>query len=123
MRSSMEPGSETGREGLWNACRMVCCPHLPHFSPTIEVFYKVKKVKGTGIAIKNLEAFLTIPNMRFIDVNGAVIYKSLELIREYDLLPRDAIHAATAFIEGAKTIFSQDKDFDSIKGLNRKWDV
>lgn len=98
-------------------------PACTSFLTFDEVFYKVKKVKGTDIAVKNLEAFLTIPNMRFIDVNGAVIYKSLELIREYDLLPRDAIHAATAFIEGAETIFSQDKDFDSIRGLNRKWDV
>lgn len=86
-----------------------------------EVFYKVNKVKGTDIAIKNLEAFLTIPNMRFIDVNGTVTWRALELIREYNILPRDAIHAATAFVAGAETIFSQDKDFDGIKGLKREW--
>nr|QNO50468.1 hypothetical protein EGLMOMJH_00006 [Methanosarcinales archaeon ANME-2c ERB4] len=86
-----------------------------------EVFYKVNKVKGTDIAIKNLEAFLTIPNMRFIDVNGTVIWRALELIREYNILPRDAIHAATAFVAGAETIFSQDKDFGGIKGLKREW--
>ncbi len=86
-----------------------------------EVFYKVNKVKGTDIAIKNLEAFLTIPNMRFIDVNGTVIWRALELIRKYNILPRDAIHASTAFVAGAETIFSQDKDFDGIKGLKREW--
>ncbi|MDL5503193.1 MAG: PIN domain-containing protein, partial [Candidatus Methanoperedens sp.] len=86
-----------------------------------EVFYKVKKVKGPGVAIKNLEAFLTMPNMRFIDVNDGVIWKALELIRGYHLLPRDAIHAASAFIAGAKIIFSEDTDFDDIPGLKRTW--
>ncbi|MCL7476073.1 MAG: type II toxin-antitoxin system VapC family toxin [Methanosarcinales archaeon] len=86
-----------------------------------EVFYKINKVKGIDIAIQNLEAFLTLPNMRFIDVDDSVIWKSLELIREYRILPRDAIHASTALIAGAETIYSQDTDFDDIKGLKRKW--
>ncbi|MFZ3058732.1 MAG: PIN domain-containing protein [Candidatus Methanoperedens sp.] len=59
--------------------------------------------------------------MRFIDVNDGVIWKALELIREYQLLPRDAIHAATAFIAGAETVFSEDTDFDNIPGLKRTW--
>lgn len=96
-------------------------PACTSFLTFDEVFYKVNKVKGSGVAIKNLEAFLTMPNMRFIDVNGGVIWKALELIREYQLLPRDAIHAATAFIAGAETIFSEDTDFDNIPGLKRKW--
>lgn len=96
-------------------------PACTSFLTFDEVFYKVNKTRGVEIAIKNLEAFLTMPNMRFIDVNDGVIWKAFELIREYHFLPRDAIHAATAFIEGAETIFSQDTDFDSIKGLKRKW--
>ena len=100
---------------------MVCCLHVPRFSPTIEVFYEVNKVKGTDIVIKNLEAFLAIPNMRFIDVNGTVIWRALELIRKYNIIPRDAIHAATAFVVGAETIFSKDNNFDGIKGLKREW--
>jgi predicted nucleic acid-binding protein len=59
--------------------------------------------------------------MRFFDVNDGVIWKALELIREYQVSPRDAIHAATALITGAETIFSQDTDFDNIRGLKRKW--
>ncbi len=104
---------ERVQDGVLHACTS--------FLTFDEVFYKVNKVKGTDIAIKNLEAFLTIPNMRFIDVNGTVIWRALELIREYNILPRDAIHAATAFVAGAETIFSQDKDFDGIKGLKREW--
>ena len=96
-------------------------PACTSFLTFDEVFYKVNKVKSSGIAIKNLEAFLAMPNMRFIDVNDGVIWKALELIREYRLLPRDAIHAASAFIAGAETIFSEDTDFDNILGLKRKW--
>ena len=96
-------------------------PACTSFLTFDEVFYKVNKVKGIDVALRNLEAFLTMPNMKFFDVNDAVIWKALEIIREYKVLPRDAIHAATAFNAGAESIFSEDRDFDLMKGLNRKW--
>jgi predicted nucleic acid-binding protein len=96
-------------------------PACTSFLTFDEVFYKVNKVKGTEIAIKNLEVFLAMPNMRFFDVNDSVIWKALELIKEYKILPRDAIHAATALIAGAETMYSEDGDFDNIRGLKRKW--
>jgi len=46
---------------------------------------------------------------------------SSNLDKEYHILPRDAIHASTALIEGAEIIISQDVDFEKIKGLKRKW--
>ncbi len=96
-------------------------PACTSFLTFDEVFYKVNKIKGTKIALKNLEAFLTMPNMRFFNVDDSVIWRSLELIKEYRILPRDAIHAATALIAGAETIYSEDADFDKIKGMKRKW--
>jgi len=98
-------------------------PACTSFLTFDEVFYKVNKARGLDVAIKDLEAFLAMSNMRFIDVNDAVIWKALELIREYQLFPRDAIHAATAFIAGAETIYSQDTDFDIIRGLKRRWNI
>lgn len=98
--------------------KMFACTSFLTFD---EVYYKVNKVKGTGIAVKNLEAFLTIPNLRFINVDDSVVWKALELIRKYKILPRDAIHAASAFITGAEIIYSQDSDFDNITGLKRIW--
>ncbi len=98
-------------------------PACTSFLTFDEVFYKVNKARGLDIAIKDLEAFLAMSNMRFIDVNDAVIWKALELIREYQLFPRDAIHASTAFIAGAEIIYSQDTDFDSIRGLKRRWNI
>lgn len=96
-------------------------PACTSFLTFDEVFYKVKKVKGTDAAITNTEAFLVMPNMKFIEVNDGIIWKALELIREYKLLPRDGIHAATALNAGAERIYSEDGDFDRIKGLKRVW--
>jgi len=114
-----EPGewSRGGLESVQNAQM----PARTSFLTFDEVFYKVNKIKGIDIAIKNLEAFLSMPNIRFIGVSDIIIWKALELIKEYKFLPRDGIHAATAFIAGAETIISQDADFDTIKGLKRKW--
>ncbi len=96
-------------------------PACTSFLTFDEVFYKVNKIKGIDVAVINLEAFLTMPNMRFFDVDDGVIWKALDLIKEYKILPRDAIHTATAFIAGAETIYSEDGDFDEIRGLKRKW--
>jgi predicted nucleic acid-binding protein len=98
-------------------------PACTSFLTFDEVFYKVKKVKGIDTAITNIEAFLVMPNLRFMEVNDGVIWKALELIREYKLLPRDGIHAATALNAGAETIYSEDVDFDRIKGLKRIWRI
>ncbi|MDW7728346.1 MAG: type II toxin-antitoxin system VapC family toxin [Candidatus Methanoperedens sp.] len=98
--------------------KMFACTSFLTFD---EVYYKVNKVKGTDIAVTNLEAFLTIPNLRFINVDDSVVWKALELIRKYKILPRDAIHAASAYIAGAEIIYSQDSDFDNITGLKRIW--
>ncbi len=96
-------------------------PACTSFLTFDEVFYKVSKTKGTDAALKNTEAFLTMQNLKFIPVNDSVVWSALGLIREHQLFPRDAIHAASAFTAGAETIYSQDADFDTLKGLKRKW--
>ncbi len=86
-----------------------------------EVFWKVKKEKGFNAALQAGEAFLTMPNLTFIDVNDEVLWESLALIKQYKLDPRDAIHAACAITHGVYTIISEDPDFDKIVKLNREW--
>jgi len=86
-----------------------------------EVFWKVKKEKGFDAALQAGEAFLTMPNLTFIDVNDEVLWESLALIKQYKLDPRDAIHAACAITHGIYTIISEDSDFDKIVKLNREW--
>ena len=61
--------------------------------------------------------------IRFIDVSDIIIWKALELIKEYKFFPRDGIHAATVFIAGAETIILQDADFDNIKAKKKVNDL
>jgi predicted nucleic acid-binding protein len=56
--------------------------------------------------------------MLYLDLN--VLALALNLIRKYQLDPRDAIHAAIALTAKAKTVVSTDAHFDRIKELKRK---
>lgn len=45
---------------------------------------------------------------------------ALQIIKEYHLDPRDAIHAATAIAAKAEAVVSTDAHFDKIKELKRR---
>lgn len=85
-----------------------------------ELVWAVKRHRGFEDAITAGEAFLNMPNLRFVDVNGDLLSSALELIRRYQLDPRDSIHAASALSENAKTIVSADEHFDKIKEIRRR---
>ncbi len=86
-----------------------------------EFFWKVKREKGFEAALIATEALLEMPNLRFLEVDDEVIWKSFELIRNHKMDPRDSIHAACALLHGVFTIVTEDKDFDKIDELNREW--
>jgi predicted nucleic acid-binding protein len=85
-----------------------------------EVFWEVKKNRGIEKALEIAEATLNFPNLEIIPANKEIASAALQLIREYKLAPRDAIHAATALMEKANCIVSTDVDFDNVKELKRK---
>ena|SRR3989344_5880976 len=85
-----------------------------------EVFWKVKKERGFENALIAGKAFLELPNLILIDVTAPIIWQAYELIKEYHLDPRDAIHAACALSKNIKTIISDDPDFDWVKKFERK---
>ena len=66
-----------------------------------------------------MEKFLTLPNFIFVDVKKDIIIRAQRLFEEYNLKPRDAIHAATAISPNIDEIISEDKDFDSVRELKR----
>jgi predicted nucleic acid-binding protein len=84
-----------------------------------EVFWAIKK-HNFELALEACEAMLNFPNLEIISVDREVASSALQLIGEYHLAPRDAIHAATAIAEKADTIVSTDADFDKVKELKRK---
>lgn len=84
-----------------------------------EVLWKIHKKMSRADALDAGKAFLRMPGMRFLDVDGKVIARANLLLETYGLHPRDAIHASSAIGAGAEML-SEDRDFDKVKGLKRK---
>jgi predicted nucleic acid-binding protein len=84
-----------------------------------ELVWIVQKISNPRNAIAEGNRFLKFPHLKILDVDHIVLQRAQELIEEYDLKPRDAIHAATALVNGINKIISDDEDFDVIKELKR----
>ena len=82
-----------------------------------EVVYTIGKNLGREIAIKEGDRFLKFPNLIFIDVNKNVLSKAQKILTDFNIKPRDSIHAATYLLQGCKEFFSNDSDFKRIKEL------
>ncbi len=86
-----------------------------------EVLWKTEKVLSRELALEAVEAILTMPNLRFFDVDSDVIWKAHALISKHGFDPRDAIHLSTALNHGIFTIVSEDSDFDRSREIHREW--
>ncbi len=84
-----------------------------------EFIHGVRKQYGGSVAIEEGKKFLKFPNLLFLEVDKNIISKAQELMEQYNLRPRDAIHAASALINGINEIISDDSDFDKVKELKR----
>jgi predicted nucleic acid-binding protein len=86
-----------------------------------EFTYKVRKEEGIEASFEVGRMLIGTPNLRFIAVDYEVLWKSLELVEKLGLYPRDSIHAATALLQNVSTIVSEDKDFDAVPKIKRRW--
>ncbi len=86
-----------------------------------EVFWKVNKSSSKKYALEATECILTMPNLRFFEVDGEIIWKAHEFIEEESLDPRDAIHLSTAINHGIYTVVTEHSDFDQIRDVDREW--
>ena len=84
-----------------------------------EFIYVIHKNLGKETAIKESENFFKLPNLLLISADKNIIVRAQNLMKEYNIKPRDAIHAATALINNIHEIISDDADFDKIKELKR----
>jgi uncharacterized protein len=85
-----------------------------------EVFWEVKKNRGREKALETAEAMLNFPNLEIVAADKTVVHSAIELLRKYNLAPRDALHAATAISEKVESIITEDSHFSKIKELNVK---
>jgi predicted nucleic acid-binding protein len=84
-----------------------------------EVYWAVKNFKGRKAAHRAGSGVLMLPNLNLLEVGRGVLHTAHDLLANSSLDPRDAIHAACALTRGIKTVVSEDKHFDRIKGIKR----
>lgn len=83
-----------------------------------EFVHTLKKLFGREAAVDQGEKFLNFLNLRFIPADGTILSQAQQLIEQYTLDPRDAIHIATALIKQIPIIISNDSDFTKVKEIN-----
>jgi len=84
-----------------------------------EVTSVVRRLFGSKQASAQSASFLKFPNLTLLRADAEVLSQAQSIIEEYDVKPRDAIHAASAMLNGINQILSYDADFDVISTLSR----
>jgi len=84
-----------------------------------EVIHYLIKEKGKSFALTQSEKFLKLPKLYFIETSSSIIFKAHQLMKMYEVNPRDAIHVATALSCKSDKIITEDKGFDKIKEIKR----
>jgi len=103
--------------GLVQQGREHACSSILTFD---EIVWSVRRHRGFEEAVAAGEGFLSFVNLKLIPVDGDLVAQALEIIRRYELDPRDAIHAASAISMNVEAIISSDQHFDKIRDLRRK---
>ncbi|MBI4142171.1 type II toxin-antitoxin system VapC family toxin, partial [Candidatus Woesearchaeota archaeon] len=78
--------------------------HLPAITSYLtfdEFFWNVNKLSAKETTLSYTQNLLQTPNLTFVAIDTEIISKAYELLKTYNLGPRDAIHAATAILSGA----------------------
>jgi len=84
-----------------------------------EVVHSIWKLRGKEKAIIEGKKMLELTSIVWFKISKENINKAQDLMEEYNLKPRDAIHAATAIINNITQFATDDPDFDQIKELKR----
>jgi len=77
------------------------------------------RLRRTDAAAAVLDARDAAAFCRVHAFDASVLDRSIDLVESTNLRGRDAVHAATAQVQGFSAIVSADRDFDGIPGLTR----
>ena len=66
-----------------------------------EVFWAIKR-QNLKLAFHVCQALLNFPNLDIVPVDRELALAALQLIKEHNLAPRDALHAATAIAKKSR---------------------
>ena len=84
-----------------------------------EVVYAIRKKAGAEISAIEGGKLIRFNGLKWFKSDENILLMAQEIIETKNLKPRDAIHAATAILNGCKEIISDDSDFDKVKELKR----
>ncbi len=84
-----------------------------------ELVWSLTRLLGRASALKKGRMLLEFPNLSLLSVDESVISRAQVLLDDYELKPRDSIHAACALENGIREIVSDDPDFDKVRELRR----
>lgn len=84
-----------------------------------EVFWAIKKRLERQTAAKQSAKLLQLAGIEIVPLNADILKTAQNLVENYNLDPRDSIHAATAITHGCDYLVSIDSDFKDIKEI--KW--
>lgn len=84
-----------------------------------EVFWEVKRNRSFEEALFTCEAMFRLKSLEIVPADRDIVFLALQIMRQFRLDSRDAIHAATALTEKVDAIVSTDRVFGKVKGL--KW--
>jgi hypothetical protein len=105
-----------------NILRDIANGELLAFTSTLtwdEVIWTIRKFLGKSESINQGQKLLGFTNLHFINVDENILSRAQILMSNYNLKPRDSIHAASAIDKKLKTIISDDIDFDKVKEITR----
>ena len=84
-----------------------------------EFVWILRKTLGINIAIEKGKKFLVFPNLKIVKLSLTTINRAQDIVSNYRVHPRDAIHAASALENKINKIVSFDGDFDIINEIER----
>jgi hypothetical protein len=77
-------------------------------------FHKIKILNNYRNA---LEHIYNLPNLTILEITNSIFIQSHTLIRKYQLLSSDAVHAALCQVHNIQHIATNDKDFIRVRTL------
>ncbi len=85
-----------------------------------EVVWVVRRVLGRADSIHAGEKLAAYPNLRFVPTSEQIIRSAQRLLSEYNITPRDAIHATSAITKEVDSFVSDDSDLDVVDEIRRE---
>lgn len=86
-----------------------------------ELMWAILRQKQGEKLAELIRGVYALQNLRVVETPAYAPLTALDFMSLYGLKPRDAIHCAVMKNHGLSLIFSDDADFDRVKGIKRKF--